>query len=148
MQQLFRLLIFFKSAQHFSSDKFAHPQERFLRVCTAFSTTHRLCCRSEPRLWWNSIPTVAPVGSRGGAFYQKLYIHLKIAPEDGRVCRPKHAGLIWKRLIKEKLLHFVGCLRCWTNDARSHKHLTRTCFGTRVPSSGSLSVQSSAIPTC
>jgi len=25
--------------------------------------------------------------------YQKLYIQSKIAPEDGRICRPKHVGL-------------------------------------------------------
>ena len=41
-----------------------------------------------------SISTVAPVGSSGGALYQKLYIQSKIAPEDGRICRPKHVGLI------------------------------------------------------
>jgi len=37
---------------------------------------------------------VAPVGDRGGALYQKLYIQSKSAPEDGRICRPKHVGLI------------------------------------------------------
>jgi len=37
---------------------------------------------------------VAPIDSRGGALYQKLYIHLKSAPEDGRICRPKHVGVI------------------------------------------------------
>jgi len=53
MQQLFRLLIFFNSALHVSGDKFAHPQEHFLTVYTAFGTTHRHCCRSLPRLRWN-----------------------------------------------------------------------------------------------
>ena len=28
------------------------------------------------------------------ALYQKLYIQSKSAPEDGRICRPKHVGLI------------------------------------------------------
>ena len=30
----------FKSALHDSGDKFAHPQEHFLTVYTAFGTTH------------------------------------------------------------------------------------------------------------
>jgi len=42
----------------------------------------------------SSISTVAPVGSRGGALYQKLYKQSKSAPEDGRICRPKNVGLI------------------------------------------------------
>jgi len=29
-----------------------------------------------------------------GVLYQKLYIQSKRAPEDGRVCRPKHVELI------------------------------------------------------
>ena len=40
MQQLFRLLLFFKSALHVSGDKFAHPQEHFLTIYTAFGTMH------------------------------------------------------------------------------------------------------------
>ena len=36
------------------------------------------------------------VGSSVGALYQKLYIQSKSAPEDGRICRPKHVGLIQK----------------------------------------------------
>ena len=39
------------------------------------------------------ISTVAPVGSSVGALYQKLYTQSKSAPEDGRICRPKHVGL-------------------------------------------------------
>ena len=42
----------------------------------------------------SSISTVAPVGSSVGALYQKLYIQSQRAPEDGRICRPKHVGLI------------------------------------------------------
>ena len=34
----------FNSALHVSGDKFAHPQEHFLTVYTAFFTMHRLCC--------------------------------------------------------------------------------------------------------
>ena len=37
--------------------------------------------------------TVALVGSSVGALYQKLYIESKRAPEDGRICHPKHVGL-------------------------------------------------------
>jgi len=36
---------------------------------------------------------VAPVGSSVGALYQKLYIQSESAPEDGRICPPKHVGL-------------------------------------------------------
>ena len=70
----------FKSALHISGDKFAHPQERFLTVYTAFGTMYRHCCR--------------PVGRSVGSFYQKLYIHSKSALEDGRICHPKYVGLI------------------------------------------------------
>ena len=57
------------------------------------------------RLRWNwnsSISTVAPVCSSVGAFYQKLYILVqsKSAPEDGRICRPKHVGI--KKISKRK----------------------------------------------
>ena len=44
MHQLLRLLIF-KSTLHVSGDKFAHPQEHFLTVYTAFGTMHRHCCK-------------------------------------------------------------------------------------------------------
>jgi len=42
----------------------------------------------------SSISTLSPVGSNIGTLYQKLYIQPKCAPEDGRVCRPKHVDLI------------------------------------------------------
>jgi len=52
---------------------------------------------SVPRLKWNCfISILAPVGSSDGALYQKLYTQLKGAPEDGRIYRPKHVGLISK----------------------------------------------------
>jgi hypothetical protein len=71
----FSFINLFNSALHVSGDKFAHPQEHFLSVYTAFGTT------------------VAPVGSSVGALCQKLYIQTKSTPEDGRICRPKHVGL-------------------------------------------------------
>ena len=71
----FTFINLFKSAQHVSGDKFAHPQEHFFDCIYSF--------------WYN-----APVGSRGGALYRKLYIQSKRAPEDGRIFRPKHEGLI------------------------------------------------------
>jgi hypothetical protein len=74
----FSFINLLKSALNVLGDKFVHPQEHFLTVYTAFC----------------SIPTVAPVGSSVGALYQKLYIQSKSAPEDGRICRPKHVGLI------------------------------------------------------
>ena len=39
----FSLINLFKSALHVSGDKFAHPQEHFLTVYTAFGTIHRHC---------------------------------------------------------------------------------------------------------
>ena len=38
---IFSFINLFKSALHVSGDKFAHPQEHFLTVYTAFSTMHR-----------------------------------------------------------------------------------------------------------
>ena len=52
--------------------------------------------------FWYNAPTLLPVGSSVGALYQKLYIHSKRAPEDGRICPPKHVGGVLKRLINEK----------------------------------------------
>ena len=53
----------FKSAQHVSGDKFAHPQEHFFDCIYSF--------------WYD-----APTHSQ------------KSSPEDGRICSPKHVGLI------------------------------------------------------
>ena len=74
MQQI-PFIDLFKLALHVSGDKLAHPQEHVLTVYTAFGTMHRYYCRPVP-------------------LYQKLYIQSKSAPEDGRVCRPKHVKLI------------------------------------------------------
>ena len=41
----------------------------------------------------SSISTMAPVGSCVGALYQKLDTQSESAPEDGRICHPKHVGL-------------------------------------------------------
>jgi len=49
----FSLIDLFNSALHISGDKFAHPQEHFLIVYTAFGKTHRLCCRPVP--WHRSV---------------------------------------------------------------------------------------------
>ena len=37
----FEFINLFNSALHVSGNKFAHPQEPFLTVCTAFGTMHR-----------------------------------------------------------------------------------------------------------
>ena len=79
MQQI-PFIDLFKSALHVSDYKRAHPQEHFLTVYTALGTMHRHCRR--------------PVGSNIGALCQVMYIQSKSAPEDGRVCRPKHVELI------------------------------------------------------
>ena len=77
----FSFINLFKSALHVSGDKFAHSQENFLTVYTAFGTMHRHCCR-------------LTVGSIVGALYLKLYIQSKSSPENGRIYRPKHVELI------------------------------------------------------
>ena len=59
----------FNSALHVSGENLIHPQEPFLTVYTAFGTMHRYCCRPQ-------------VSSNIGA------------PENWRVCRPKHVDLI------------------------------------------------------
>ena len=41
----FFFIYLFKSALHVSGDIYAHPQEHFLSVYTAFGTMHRHCCR-------------------------------------------------------------------------------------------------------
>jgi len=62
----------FKSAVHVSGDKLAHLQEHFWLYIQLLVQR-----------------TLSPVGSNIGALYQ-----VKSAPEDGRVCRPKHVQLI------------------------------------------------------
>ena len=55
-------------------DKFTHPQERFLTIGS----------------FWYNAPTLWPTGELN----QKLCIESKSAPEDGRICHPKHVGMI------------------------------------------------------
>ena len=49
----------------------------------------------------------AGAGSSVGALYQKLYIQTKSAPEDGRICRPKHVGLIKKFNIRKSCCNLL-----------------------------------------
>ena len=59
MQQLFSFINLFKSAQHVSGDKLAHPQEHFFKGIYSF--------------WYNA-PLLLPIGSSVGALYPKLYV--------------------------------------------------------------------------
>ena len=88
----------------------------FLTAYTAIVTMHRHCCRPVPRLRWNlrSISTVAPVGISVGALYQKLYIQSKSAPEDGRICRPKHGTSVPSQP--------------WHRSAAVSVHCTKSCI--------------------
>jgi len=61
-----------------------------------------------------------PAGSIADALHHKLQTQSS-APEDGRNYRPKHVELI-EIINKLLLLHLVGCLYCFTSDARSHRH--------------------------
>jgi len=65
----------FKSALHVSGKKFTHPQEHFLTLYTytACGTMHRSAAVS--------------------VHCTKSCIQSKSAPEDGRICHPKHVGL-------------------------------------------------------
>ena len=80
----FSFINFFNSAQHVSGNKFAHPQEHFLTVCTAFGTMHRSAAVS---VHCTKSCTYSP----------------KSALEDGRNCRPKHVGL------NEKINKRISC---------------------------------------
>jgi len=79
MQQ-FPFIDLFESALHVPGDKLAHLQEHFLTVHTAL-------------VQYNA-PMLLPTGNTGQqqcrCIVPKLYIQSKRAPEDGRVCRPKH----------------------------------------------------------
>ena len=83
MQQLFLLLIFLIQPYMFRA-----TNSPILR--STFGLYIKLSVHA-PRLL--PIGATAPVGSSVGALYQKLYIQSKSAPEDGRICRPKHVGL-------------------------------------------------------
>ena len=50
----FSFINLFNSALHVSGNKFAHPQELFLNVCTAFGTMYRHCCRPVLVPWHRS----------------------------------------------------------------------------------------------
>jgi len=81
MQQIPFINVFidlFKSALHVSGDKLVHLQEHFLTVyITLVQCTDIAACRQQYR-----------------CIVLKLYIQSKSAPEDGRVCCPKHVELI------------------------------------------------------
>ena len=82
MQQLFRLLIYLNQPYMFRA-----TNSPILR------STFWLYIQLLVQYTLSSISTVAPVGSSVGALYQKLYIESTSAPEDGRICRPKHVEL-------------------------------------------------------
>ena len=73
MQQLFRLLIFLNQPYIFRATNSPILRSTFVTVYTAFGTMHRHCCRQ--------------------VHCTKNYVQSKSAPEDGRICRPKHVGL-------------------------------------------------------
>ena len=50
-----------------------------------------------------------------------------------------------KKLIKKRLLHLVGCLFCFTNDALSHKHQVLSSYCSSWSIMGSEALQSCAI---
>ena len=74
----FSFINFFNSALHVSGDKFAHPQEHILLYI---------------QLLVQCTDTVADRSAAMSVHCTKLYIQSKSAPEDGRICGPKHVGL-------------------------------------------------------
>ena len=56
----------------FQSDKFAHPQEHYLTIYS----------------FWCNAPTLLPTDAT-----IEMELTSKSAPEDGRICRPKHVVL-------------------------------------------------------
>jgi hypothetical protein len=116
MQQIL-LIGIFKLALHVLGNKFAHPQENFLTVYTAFGTMHQHCCRPVTRLRWNSVPSQPCHWSAAVSVHcTKAVYTAKSAPAGGRICHPKHVGLI-KKFNKWNLLHLVGCLHHGSSDA-------------------------------
>ena len=83
----FSFINLFKSVLHVSGDKFAHPQEHFLTLYTAFGIMNRLCCRPVPRCHGTGRQQCRYI-------VQKAVYTVKCAPEDGRICRPKLVRLI------------------------------------------------------
>ena len=103
MQKLFRLLIFFKSVQHVSDDKFAHPQEHFLTVYTAFGTMHRSAA-------------VSVHCTKSCIYSQKVLLKM------GEFVARYMSGWFKKIKKKKNLLHVVCCLHHCAKTMRGHKH--------------------------
>ena len=88
----FSFINLFKSALHVSGDKFAHPQEQFLTVYTAFGTMHRHCCR--------------PVGSSVGALYQSYIYSQKVLLRMGEFVARIMLGW-FKKVNKRKICRIL-----------------------------------------
>ena len=75
----FSFINLFKSAQHVSGNKLAHPQEHFFNCIDSFwyNAPPLLPIGATVETEWSSVSTVVPIGSSVGASYQKLYIQLK-----------------------------------------------------------------------
>ena len=84
----FSFINLFKSALHFSGDKFAHPQEHFLTVYTAFGTMHR---------HWHRSAAVSVYCTKRSIYGQKVLLRM------GEFCRPK-----LERSVNEKVV-----ASCW-----------------------------------
>ena len=70
----FPFINLFKSAQHVSGDKFAHPQEHLLTVYTDFGKMHRLCCQPVPR--WHRSSAEAVHCTKSWLYSQKLLLRM------------------------------------------------------------------------
>ena len=124
----FYFIDLFNSALHVSGDKFAHRQEHFLTVYTAFGTMHRHCCRPVPRLRWKSVPSQPWHRSSSISIVAPVNFHLNrgISRQQCRCIVPKAVYTVkkcswgwanlWpetcraelKRLINEKVVAY-----CW-----------------------------------
>ena len=66
---------------------------------------------------------MVPAGSSVGSLYQKLYIQSKSAPDDDRICRPKHVRAELKILIKEKVV-----ASCWLFTSLLYQGIVIVCL--------------------
>ena len=103
---------------------------RSTRLCvTACGLVHPRCCRPIPWEWrnWSVPPLPGYRPATSWVHYTTSCNTQSSAPEDGRDHRPKHVELIGIT-NKPLLLHLIGCLYYFINDAPSSKYQRKVHF--------------------
>ena len=128
MQQPFSFINLFKSGQHVSGDKFAHPQEHFLTLYTASGTRHRLSCRPAPQFYLNC-------RQQCRCIVPEAVYTVKKCSWGWANLRPETCWADLKRLINEKVLAscwlFIS-LYWWCTLTQTSSSHTRTHTRTRA----------------